>query len=253
MTNPIEEVKMSLAFYTYFYGDADNPAFKIPEIPSLKYKCYYYTDNPHLLKLLEDSLWIGVYDTSYIAKDPDGKLRGDFPIRLFPEEYEELKDYSYLCSFDSKYDVGLIMHEHARTKVDEKFVEDYIFTYFIKQNYALLLREHWDGYSGVWDEYKASMDQERYRNESDRLVNYINRQISMGFSDVAEQWCATGFVIRNMKHKKTKLINSIWHEHMQECGAQGQISFFFVKQLFEESIHSFTELPFIRDEQNLID
>lgn len=32
----------NLSFYTYFYGSDNNPAFKIPELPSLKYKCYYY-------------------------------------------------------------------------------------------------------------------------------------------------------------------------------------------------------------------
>ena len=34
---------LNLAFYTCFYGSINNVAFKIPEIPSLKYKCYYYT------------------------------------------------------------------------------------------------------------------------------------------------------------------------------------------------------------------
>ena len=33
---------LNLVFYTYFIGSDDNPAFKIPVIPSLKYKCYYY-------------------------------------------------------------------------------------------------------------------------------------------------------------------------------------------------------------------
>ena len=32
---------LNLAFYTYFIGSDDNPVFKIPVIPSLKYKCYY--------------------------------------------------------------------------------------------------------------------------------------------------------------------------------------------------------------------
>ena len=29
--------KYNLAFYTYFYGSDDNPAFKIPHMPSLTY------------------------------------------------------------------------------------------------------------------------------------------------------------------------------------------------------------------------
>ena len=43
---------MNLAFYAYFYGSEENIAFKIPELPSLKYKCYYYTNNKTMIENL---------------------------------------------------------------------------------------------------------------------------------------------------------------------------------------------------------
>ena len=49
---------MNLAFYTYFYGTNNNPAFKIPEIPSNIYNCYYYTNNLLVFELLKDTKWI---------------------------------------------------------------------------------------------------------------------------------------------------------------------------------------------------
>jgi hypothetical protein len=52
-------------------------------------------------------------------------------------------------------------------------------------------------------------------------------------------------VIRNMKHEKIQKINNTWYNHIQECGIQDQISFFFVKQLFEGCIYPFTEIPFL--------
>ncbi len=34
-----------LAFYICLYGSDDNITFPIPQIPSYKHKCYYYTNN----------------------------------------------------------------------------------------------------------------------------------------------------------------------------------------------------------------
>jgi hypothetical protein len=48
-----------------------------------------------------------------------------------------------------------------------------------------------------------------------------------------------------MKHEKIKEINNTWYQHIQECGIQDQISFFFVKQLFNDYIYPFTEIPFV--------
>ena len=50
---------MNLAFYTYFYGSDNNVAFKIPVIPSLKYNCYYYTNNKTMIeKIKADNITI---------------------------------------------------------------------------------------------------------------------------------------------------------------------------------------------------
>lgn len=46
---------MNLAFYTYFYGSNNNVAYKIPDLPSLKYKCYYFTNNVDIYKTLQNT------------------------------------------------------------------------------------------------------------------------------------------------------------------------------------------------------
>ena len=73
----------------------------------------------------------------------------------------------------------------------------------------------------------------------------IKNQVKNGLSEITEHHCACGFLIRNMKHTKTIEINNTWYQHIQECGIQDQISFFFVKQLFSDYILPFTENPFI--------
>jgi hypothetical protein len=154
--------------------------------------------------------------------------------KVLPHEYKELKDYHYLCYLDSKLE-----------KVDESIVENFITKYFVEQNYALLLREHWFIKNRVWDEYECSMLQERYKLESTKYTTYIKNQVNNGLSDTTEHHGACGLLIRNMKHEKTTEINNTWYDHIQQCGIQDQISFFFVKQLFDDYIYFFTEYPFV--------
>ena len=225
---------MDLAFYTYFYGSDKNKAFKIPEIPSLKYKCYYYTNNKSIFEKLKNTRWIGIYHDIPTTDDLIESCMIGKHIKTSPHKYEELKNYTYLCFLDSK--LG---------KVNEKFVENFITKYFIKQNYALLLREHWFVNNNVWDEYNRSMRQHRYRLESEKYRKYIQKQVQSGLRERTIHHCACGFLIRNMKHEKINEINDTWYQHIQECGIQDQISFFFVKQLFSRSfIYPFTESPF---------
>ena len=229
---------MNLAFYTYFYGSDNNKAFKIPDLPSLKYNCYYYTNNKSMLENLKNTKWIAIYDDKPTNDDLiESSMVGKF-IKSSPHEYKELKDYSYLCFLDSKI------------KAYENIIEEFIQKYFIEQNYALIMKEHWYINSSalnrdvsVWDEYKESMFQKRYVLESDKYKSYINNQIKNGLKENTKDHCATGIIIRNMKHEKINEINNIWYQHIQECGIQCQISFFFVKQLFEEYILSSNSLP----------
>lgn len=230
---------MDLAFYTCFYGSDMNTSFKIPEIPSLKYNCYYFTNNHSMIVKLKETKWIAIYDNKPTTDDVIESCMAGKHIKTSPHEYKELQNYSYLCFLDSKLE-----------KVNETFVEDYITKYFIEQNYALLLRKHtfflmYDKIN-VWDEYSISMHQPRYIVETGKYINYINNQTNKGFADTTNYHCMCGFLIRNMKHEKIKELNAAWYQHIQECGIQDQISFFFVKQLFDNCIYSFSEVPFIQ-------
>jgi hypothetical protein len=225
---------MNLAFYTYFYGSDVNGACVIPEIPSLKYNCYYYTNNKNMLEKIQNTKWIGIYDDKPTNDDTIESNMVGKRIKAMPHEYTELKDYDYLCFLDSKLQ-----------RVNELFVEDFIRRFFIEQNYAFLLRKHWFVH-GLQHEFNESMLHHRYTLEKDKYIKYIQNQLSNGFKENTEQsHCACGFSIRNMKHPRMIELNTTWYNHIQECGIQDQISFFFVKQLFEECIYSFSDYPFI--------
>ena len=224
---------MNLAFYTYFFGSNNNVAFKIPKLPTIKYKCYYYTNNSSLLNEILKTKWHPIFVNVILTDDIiENNFYGKH-IKTCPHKYKELKDYDYVCFLDSKSD-----------KVSIDFVEDFIKKYFIAENYALLLREHWFIHNNIWNEFNESMKQRRYLIQKEKILTYINKQKTNGLKEITDHHCACGFLIRNMKHNKINEINEIWYSHIQECGIQDQISFFFVKQLFDGYIYSFTEDPF---------
>jgi len=224
---------MNLAYYTCFYGDENNIAFKIPDTPSLKYKCYYFTNNQTILGYLENTNWVGIYDNKPVSHDLIVSAMASKHIKAMPESYPELKEYDYLCYLDSKL-----------SKVNERFVEKQIKDYFIQENFALVLRKHWFINDNVWNEFNAAMYQPRYRKEQDKCINYIINQVRAGINEKSNDHCATGFILRNMKHPKIMEINKSWFNHIQDCGIECQISFFFIKQMFTEHIKSFSENPF---------
>jgi hypothetical protein len=232
---------MDIAFYTYFYGSNSNPAFKIPEIPSLKYKCYYYTNNHTIFDMLKKTKWIPIFDDKPTKDDLlESNMMGK-RIKTMPHLYPDIKGYDYLCYFDSKLD-----------KLNENFVENCIKKNFIEKNYALAIRKHWFIHDNVWNEYNQSMKQPRYVMEKDRYRSYINKQIQSGLTETTDAHCTCHILIRNMKHERVNAIGETWYQHIQECGIQDQISFFFVKQLFDDHIKVFTDVPFVEDSTSIV-
>jgi hypothetical protein len=175
----------------------------------------------------------------------EGNMIGKY-IKTCPHMFPHLKDYDYLCYLDSKL-------EH----VSEHFVEQYVNKYFVcdndnndnnndnNKNYALILRNHTFLPPDIWKEYEVSMEQKRYRLQSEQYKKYINTQVESGLKTETPYHCQCGFLIRNMKHPEINNIGETWFKHIQVCGIQDQISFFFVKQLFSDYILPFKETPFI--------
>jgi hypothetical protein len=224
---------MDLAFYTCFYGSDNNYTWSLREVPSLKYNCYYYTNNKNMIEHIKHTKWIGIFDDKPTHDDTIESCMAGKHVKTSPHKYSELQNYTYVCYLDNRLD-----------KVNIEFVESLIHTYFVEQNYALLLRQHYLFQGSVWREFNESMLQYRYQIQGDRYKSYINKQISNGLSEETSYHCACGFLIRNMKHEKINQINETWYEHIQECGVQDQISFYFVKQLFNGYIHAFSEDPY---------
>jgi hypothetical protein len=224
--------KLNLCFYTCFYGLNNNQSFNIPPIPSIKYKCIYYTNNKLLLENIKKTKWIGIYDNIITDDDIIESCMAGKKPKVLPNTYKELNEFDYTCFYDSKF--GLI---------NESFIELMIETYLIKNNYALLLREHMFINNNIYDEFNESMKQERYFIQKNKYLTYINKHIKNGLNKQTDKHAMCNVLLRNMNHPKIKHINNTWYSHIQECGIQDQISFFFVKQIYKDYIYIYSESP----------
>jgi len=223
-----------IAFYTCFYGTDDNNAFKIPELPSEKYDCFYFSNNRNILNQIKNTKWKGIFDDQPVTDDIVESCFYGKKVKVLPESFVVLNNYAYTCFMDSKID-----------KLSESFIETYIDKYFIQNNYALLVREHHFMKDTIWNDFNESMKQQRYYDKKENYFYYITEQLKKGFYAETNDYCQCNVLIRNMNHPKIKEINSNWYSEIKKCGIQDQISFFFVKQMFNEHIKPFSESPFL--------
>ena len=222
-----------IVFYTYLIGNIENIKINIQPLPSKKYKGYYYTNNPKIFNALDSSDWTAVWVDKPLTNDPIDNCMYGKQFKLYPDKLPELNGYQYVCFVDSKIQ-----------KISESWLEGTIQYFMIEQNQALLLRQHPFVQPSVFDEYNESMKQDRYQLESEQYCTYIQNQLDKGLKPETEYHCACGLLIRDMAHEKTSRINRLWDKHIQECGIQDQISFFFVKQYFDDVIFAFPDSPF---------
>lgn len=224
----------NLAYYTCFYGSDNNPCFHVPELPSLKNNCFFFTNNKSIFNLLSQTNWITIYQD---IKTSDDLIQSCFTgkhIKCLPELYTPLQQYNYLIFFDNKL-----------PKINDITIQDAIVENFIQQNYAMILRVHcFLPHGSVYDEFNESMKQLRYQAQKKMYEFYIESQLKFGLQSSTPSHYMCGFIIRNMTHPKIRDINLTWYDHILQCGIQDQISFYFVKQLFEDCITHFNQDPF---------
>ena len=215
--------QLNLAFVTYFYGSINNVSYIIPEIPSMKYNCYYFTNNKNMMEKLKNTKWISIFDNNITNDDLIESSMVSKHLKTMPQDFKILRKYDFICSYDNK----LELYENA--------IENLINNELIKNNYAIALREHKFVQNNVWCEFALSMLHERYRKESEKIKNYIYKQLSNGLNETTKFHYENNIIIRNMKHPKMIEFNEVWYSHIKECGIECQISLFFVKQLFPDN------------------
>ena len=218
--------KNFLCYYTCFIGSNNNASNVVPNVPSNKYDCYYFTNNTEKYLYLLNTQWIPILlDDIPVNEDYNISSFQSKELKACPHRFSQLAKYKYTCYFDSKLNL----------------YEDIILNKIVnmeEQNKIICISKHHCIQGKVWDEYTEAINyQNRYYIEKDRYSNYINKNLSLDFKDKMEYHYTTNFIVRK-NNDYCKLINNTWYEHIKECGIQCQISFFFIQQIFKDTIYT---------------
>lgn len=209
-----------LAYYTYYFGPDNNYNNVIPKIPSTVNDCYYFTNNKNTFSKLGLHGWIPIFIDLDISHDPIINCMNIKDLKTRPHLNPYLKKYTYVCHMDSKLDF-----------VNDNIVYNIIHNQL--KNKCMVFRLHPFAKS-VQKEYEAAMEQGRYRAQKPKVDKYIQTMLDYGFTDnYDEPHLACGFIVYDMTNPKTSHIGNAWFNHIQMCGIEDQISFYFVKQLFK--------------------
>lgn len=219
VVNPL--IRTNLKFYTCFFGDDNNIAFKIPPIPSINYKCYYFTNNIKLIEQLEKTDWVGIIVNTPIKKD---FIKDAFDSKIYkccPHFFKELNDADYTCYFDSKIEVNV----------------NRVVSHITDLNYekVIILPKHPFIKENIWDEYNEAIKQERYNKQKNIYEKYILDKLSKNFNPYVKHHATTHFILR----KNTTICNNIneeWYSNILDCGIMCQIPFFFIQQEYNKNI-----------------
>jgi hypothetical protein len=122
-------------------------------------------------------------------------------VKVLPDRNSILNQYKYTCFVDSNV-----------SKVSEAFIETMIKDLFVNQSYALALREHQWIEPNIWKEYDESMNQERYKRDSEHYKSYINKQLDKGFSGTVPKHGTCYLLLRNMEHPQIAALDDAWYQ-----------------------------------------
>lgn len=214
-----------LAYYTCYFGGKSNYSRLIPPIPSIKYDCYYFTNDIDIYNELKQTPWIVIYMNDVPIHNCQVKdTMESKKLRCCPHKFDILNNYEYLCWFDNKLQV----YENKVEECIEKLNDSNKIIVLSKHPYS-------NTFNSVWDEFNIAMDIDKYNFQKYQNIKYIQMQINNGFSEKINIHFCGGWNIRKMC-KKTEEFGELWYKHIQECGIEDQISLQFIQQKYIDNI-----------------
>jgi hypothetical protein len=213
-----------LAYYTCFLGSKWNWSRMVPNLPSEKYDCYYFTNNEEMADhVSKTSKWIVVRMDIPIANNNIIDCMNTKELRTCPHKFKELKDYTYVCWLDSKLNVD---EEKIDTLIEQLDTSDK----------KIVLSKHTCQFETVWGEYEEAIKYEKYAAQKDMYKKYIESKLTSGCSEKLPAHYCGGFTIRNLTDERVLKFNQEWYDNIQECGMEDQISLQFVHQNYTDII-----------------
>ena len=208
----------NLAIYSTYCGSSKDVTF-VPRRYE-RYPSFFYTNNPQIQFQAEAAGWNSfLLNTLPLTDDPVQSAMQSKLAKAAPHLLPALADFDYLFYLDDK----MVVDESRLAELVE--VLDY-------HKAPLSIRRHPCPPPNILHEYTVSLEQKRYYDQRLRILDYMTEELEQGRSITADNRFWTSAILRNMRHPDTVKINDMWLHHINRCGIQCQISFFFVAQHF---------------------
>lgn len=210
--------KPNLAIYSVYFGPTNKSSFS--QRGHSIYPSYFFSNNKEILSIAKSKGWIPVYiDNQALVDDEIISSMQSKTAKAAPQLFSQLTKYDYLFYIDDKYVIREDLIPNLVLKLNE-------------QNAPIGMKQHRFLSPSVYAEYNESLKQPRYFAQKDKMSAYINQQILEGMPTEANIHFETGCILRNMKHADCNKVNYLWLDHINKCGTECQVSFFFVARRF---------------------
>ena len=93
----------------------------------------------------------------------------------------------------------------------------------------------------IMDEFRKSMEQQRYDAQSDKIMAFISSMTNLGFDRVSNRFSAGGATIMRIRRPAVRRALDTWYSMTRKTGIyQDQIVWHFVQQMYGSVIEVYT-------------
>jgi hypothetical protein len=213
------EYKPNLAVYSTYCGTLENLTFCARSYDN--YPAYFITNNAEVLPIAEAHGWIPLLMTGMEpSNDPIVSATQAKVAKALPHRFDVLSQYDFLFYTDDKYKLAesILPGLAASMRANDSPIAMKLHPW-LKPNVLL--------------EYTESLGQKRYIDQRYMMIEYMSAQLNAGLKVETDRLFTTNCILRDMRHPEIAIINETWYRHIQACGIECQVSFFFVAQMFK--------------------
>jgi hypothetical protein len=212
----------------YITGHVGTTDARIPVLPSNL--SIFATNLQSMSENVKAANWTVAEVKAEGIVDDIGSTMASKQMKVYPQRYLRFlkmpeEEAEFVVWFDNKFNVNTAGVLSAVLRWDSA--------------HAVMFHRHPFLCCGFDAEFDASMRQSRYRAQKAQYLAYADEEVAAGYKRNGEMHFQAGFIIYNLHHKKTRMFQDTWWEHIQRCGIQDQLSLYFVAQRFRDEIGIF--------------
>ena len=221
--NDNEDDMQKLLVISCIFGDKFKKVYPSP----LSINCFFFTNNIHLKKEIENKGWKYVFVDFPMSSCPiTSSLQSKYiKFLVFLKDYPEFKKHKQILYFDHKVFIK-----------KEEIVKLVSLSNESNNKYNIIIRKHESTRYSIWDEVNEAKKQERYNKNMKETIEFINNKLEK--KEIVEnvEICNTGLIFYNNYHEIMPLLNNIYNTCVSLQQPECQIIWAVLSQKYMDKI-----------------